>query len=239
MNNKNNRLFNYTKLLADIQKESKKTQEELSAELDCTASHISNVKNGKSTFSLDKTLHLLNQYEYCIEDYLKDETGMEKQKEREEYKEWMQDIDVELQLLLIEQVELMVKLNYEKTEEKCADLSGENRTARISENIHRIRTEKGILVKEMCECLELKDTTYRNIENGSNRTTIDNYACIAKIFCVPLTLLLEAGLKNKEALVAYRLEKIFSKVNFVEKRKIKKMIEEMAGVLKKYRINGG
>lgn len=234
MKKQKQRLFNYTKLVTDIQKESKKSQEELSVDLDCTASHISNVKNGKSKFSLDKTLQLLNKYEYCIEDYLESENKMKRYRE-EEYKEWKQGIDVELLLLLLAQIEIMIKFNHEKTEEKSQHLVYVERIKKISENIYHLRIERGISIKEMCKQLNVKETTYQNIENGSNRTTIDNYAHIAKILNVPLTLLLNDSLKNKEALVDYRLEKIFSKMNFIEKREMKKMMGEVLEVFKKYK----
>lgn len=95
--------------------------------------------------------------------------------------------------------------------------------------------EKGIPIKEMCKYLNMKETTYRNIENASNRTTIDNYAHIANVLEVPLTLLLSDSLKNKEAMVFYQFEKVFSMMNFIEKRDMKKMMKEMAEVFKKYK----
>lgn len=234
MNNRNKKLFNYTKLLTDIQKEFRKSQEELSVDIDCTASHISNVKTGKSTFSFDKTLQLLNKYEYCIEDYLESGSNMTKQM-REKYKEWRQDIDIELQLLMLNQVEVMIKFNHKKPEKGSIDLAGRGKKKKISENIYRIRIEKGISIKEMCKYLNIKETTYRNIENGSNRTTMDNYAYIAKILDVPLTLLLGDSLKNKEALVSYRLEKVLSRMNFMEEREMKKMMKEIVEVFRKYK----
>ncbi len=234
MSKQNKRLFNYTKLVTDIQSESKKSQEELSVELDCTASHISNVKNGKSAFSLNKTIQLLNKYEYCIEDYLKIENGIERYVE-EENKEWRQDIDVELLLLLLAQIEIIIKLYYKKTEVKNSDFTSIKNIKKISENIHRIRVEREISIKEMCAYLDMKETTYKNIENGSNRTTIDNYARIAQILNVPLTLILSDNLKNKEILVVYKLKRIFSQVNFIEKREIKKIMEEVIKVFRKYK----
>lgn len=234
MNKQNEKLFNYTKLLTDIQKESKKSQEELSVDMDCTASHISNVKNGKSTFSFDKTLQLLNKYGYCIDDYLENGNNMTA-KVREEYIEWRQDIDVELQLLMLNQVEVMIKFNHAREKERQVDLIDKGKTKKISESIRRIRTEKGISIKGMCNYLDMKETTYRNIENASNRTTMDNYAHIAKILDVPLTLLLSDSLKNKEALVSYQLEKVLSMMNFVEKREMKKMMNEMIEIFKKYK----
>lgn len=234
MSKQNQKLFNYTKLLEDIQKRCKKSQEELSVDIDCTASHISNVKNGKSTFSFDKTLQLLNKYGYCIEDYLENGRNMTKQM-KEEYNEWRQDIDVELQLLILNQVEVIIKFNHTKSKEKQMDLISEGKIKKISENIRHIRTEKGVSVEGMCKCLNMKETTYRNIENTSNRTTIDNYAHIAKILDVPLTLLLGDSLKNKEMLVSYRLENVLSMMNFVEKREMKKMMKEMVEVFKKYK----
>lgn len=233
MSKENKRLFNYTKLVTDIQKKSKKSQEELSVDLNCTASHISNVKNGKSTFSLDKTLQLLNMYEYCIEDYLKTENEIGKY--IEEDKEWRQNIDVEVLLLLLEQVKIIIKLNYKKTEQENSDFISIKSIKKISENIRRIRIEKEISIKEMCCYLNMKETTYRNIENGSNRTTIDNYACIAQVLNVPLTLLLNEHLKNKEALVVYELKKIFSQMNIIEKREIKKIMKEVTKVFNKYK----
>lgn len=233
MNKQDQRLFNYTKLVTDIQKQSKKSQEELSVGLNCTASHISNVKNGKSTFSLDKTLQLLNQYEYCIEDYVKSRSELKRHIEGE-YREWKQDIDAELLFPLLLQIEVMVKFNHEKPEEEYPDLICTERTKKISENIRRLRMERGISIKEMCKQLNLKETSYRNIENSSNRTTIDNYVRIAEVLNVPLTLLLNDSLKNKEALLDYRFEKVFSKLNFLEKREMMKMMQDMIEVLKKY-----
>lgn len=234
MNKQNEKLFNYTKLLTDIQKESKKSQEELSVDMDCTASHISNVKNGKSTFSFDKTLQLLNKYGYCIDDYLENGNNMTA-KVREEYIEWRQDIDVELQLLMLNQVEVMIKFNHAREKERQVDLIDKGKTKKISENIRRIRTEKGISIKGMCNYLNMKETTYRNIENASNRTTMDNYAHIAKILDVPLTLLLGDSLKNKDALVSYQLKKVLSMMNFIEKREMKKMMEEIVQIFNKYK----
>lgn len=234
MSKQNQRLFNYTKLLTDIQKEFNKSQEELSVDINCTASHVSNVKNGKSTFSFDKTLQLLNKYGYCIEDYFKNESHRAGDI-RENYGEWRQDVDIELQLLMLNQVEIMIKINHAKVKEKQQDWFGEEKTKKIAENIHCIRIEKGISIKEMCKYLNIKETTYRNIENASNRTTMDNYVHIAKILDVPLTVLLSDSLKNKEALVGYRLEKVLSMMNFVEKREMKKMMEEMGEVFKKYK----
>lgn len=234
MNKQDEKLFNYTKLLTDIQKESKKSQEELSVDMDCTASHVSNVKNAKSTFSFDKTLQLLNKYGYCIEDYLKTKDEPTQQI-RERYREWKQDIDVELQLLILNQVEVMIHFNHRSTGERQRSLISAEKTKKISENIRRIRTEKGISIKEMCKYLNIKETTYRNIENASNRTTMDKYAHIAKVLGVPLTLLLSDSLKNKEALIYYQLEKLLSMINFVEKREMKKMMKEIAAVLKKYK----
>lgn len=234
MNKRNEKLFNYKKLLTDIQKESGKSQEELSVDMDCTASHISNVKNGKSTFSFDRTLRLLNKYGYCIENYLENENNMA-EKIGDEYSEWRQDVDIELQLLMLNQVEVMIKFNHTKAKEREIDLIDEGKIKRISENIRRIRIEKRISIKEMCKSLKMKETTYRNIENGSNRTTIDNYAHIANILDVPLTVLLGDSLKNKEALVAYQLKKMFSMMNFIEKREMKRMMKEMAEVFNKYK----
>lgn len=158
---------------------------------------------------------------------------------REKYKEWRQDIDIdidiELQLLMLNQVEIMIKFNHIKPEERLIDLAGRGKTKKISENIYRIRIEKGISIKEMCKYLNIKETTYRNIENGSNRTTMDNYAYIAKILDVPLTLLLGDSLKNKEALVRYRLEKVLSRMNFMEEREMKKMMKEIVEVFRKYK----
>lgn len=234
MRRQNQKLFNYTKLLTDIQKEYGKSQEELSVDINCTASHVSNVKNGKSTFSFDKTLQLLNKYGYCIEDYLENGNAMTKQM-GQEYREWKQDIDIELQLLILNQVEVMIIFNHIRAEERQIDLIGKGKMNNISENIRRIRAEKGISIKEMCKCLNVKKTTYQNIENASNRTTMDNYARIAEILDVPLTLLLSDSLKNKEALISYYLKKILSMMNFVEKREMKKMMEEIVEVLRKYK----
>lgn len=64
---------------------------------------------------------------------------------------------------------------------------------------------------------------------------MDNYARIAEILDVPLTLLLSDSLKNKEALISYYLKKILSMMNFVEKREMKKMMEEIVEVLRKYK----
>lgn len=233
MNSQKNTLFNYVKLLTDIQRELKKSQEELSMDLDCTASHISNVKNGKSTFSFDRAMQLVNKYERCIEDYLKIENSITRRMEKE-YNEWKQDIDIELQLLVLEQIKIMMKYKHKKKEEQSV-LTGEERRKKISENIKRIRIKKGISVRKMCKSLNMNKSTYRNIENTSNKTTMDNYAHIAEILDVPLTLLLKEGLKNRKALVQYQLEKTVSMMNFVEKREMKKMMEEIAGILKKYK----
>lgn len=227
------RLFNYTKLIDDVQKKSSKSQEMLSVNLECTAAHISNVKRKKSTFSLDKTLQLLNENDYCIDDYVENDNDIRKRIKQED-KEILQGIESELRWSLMQLVLETVRVSHRSGEENYSDLDHEERKKRISERIRQIRLEKNISVETMCKQMEMKKTTYQNIENGSNGTTMENYARIANTLQVPLSFLMSDTLRNKDTLIDYQVYELFSQVNFRERKKLEGMIDELSEVIKRY-----
>ena len=233
MSKQEKRLFDYTRLIKDVQKKSSKSQEMLSVNLECTAAHISNVKRQKSTFSVDKTLQLLNENDYCIDDYVEDENNI-RERVKPEDRERFQGIDSELRLSLVNLVMDTVRVSHRKAEDRYLDLDHEWRKQKIAERIRKIRTEKNISVETMCKHLDVKKTTYQNIENGSNGTTVENYVRIASVLQVPLTLLMSDVVRNKDTLIDYELQQIFSEVNFREKKKLEEMIDSLVVIISQY-----
>lgn len=227
------RLFNYTKLIDDVQKKSAKSQEMLSVNLECTAAHISNVKRKKSTFSLDKTLQLLNENDYCIDDYVENDNDIRKRINRDD-REILQGIESDLRWSLMQLVLETVRVSHRSAEKNYSDLDHEERKKRIGEHIRQIRLEKNISVETMCKQMQIKKTTYQNIENGSNGTTMENYARIANTLQVPLSFLMSDILRNKDTLIDYQVYQLFSQVNFRERKKLEGMIDELSEVIKKY-----
>ena len=226
------RLFNYTKLINDIQQTSAKSQENLSVNLDCTATHICNVKRQKSSFSLDKTLMLLNEYDYCIDNYV--ETNNTKVMPMYEARKLFHGLNSELQLVLTKLAEEMVKVIHKKPTENYPCLNQEERKSKIAKRIRQIRLEKKISVEAMCRRTQIKKATYQNIENGSNGTTLENYIRIADALQVPVGFLLRDVLKNKDTLIDYSLKQLFSMVNFREQKRLEEMMEEISLVIIKY-----
>ena len=86
----------------------------------------------------------------------------------------------------------------------------------------------------MCKNLNVKKTTYQNIENGSNGTTIENYVRIASVLQIPVSLLMSDVVKNKDTLIDYELNQLFSEVNFREKKKLEEMIDSLVAVVNNY-----
>lgn len=233
MSKQEKRLFDYTRLIKDVQKKSFKSQEMLSVNLECTAAHISNVKRQKSTFSVDKTLQLLNENDYCIDDYVEDESNT-RERVKPEDRERFQGIDSELRLSLVNLVMDTVRVSHRKAEDRYLGLDHEWRKQKIAERIRKIRTEKNISVEAMCKRLDIKKTTYQNIENGSNGTTVENYVRIASVLQVPLTLLMSDVVRNKDTLIDYELHQLFSEVNFREKKKLEEMIDSLVVIISQY-----
>ncbi len=233
MSKQEKRLFDYTKLIKDVQKKSSKSQEMLSVNLECTAAHISNVKRQKSTFSVDKTLQLLNENDYCIDDYVTEESIVNENLKPED-RERFQGLDSDLRVALVNLVMDTVKVSRRKEEDPYLDLDHEWRKQKIAERIRRLRIEKNVSVETMCKNLNVKKTTYQNIENGSNGTTIENYVRIASVLQIPVSLLMSDVVKNKDTLIDYELNQLFSEVNFRAKKKLEEMIDSLIAVVSNY-----
>lgn len=233
MSKQEKRLFDYTRLIKDVQRKSSKSQEMLSVNLECTAAHISNVKRQKSTFSVDKTLQLLNENDYCIDDYVTEESSV-KERVKPEDRERFEGIDSDLGLALMNLVKETVKVSHRTEEDPYLDLDHEWRKQKIAERIRKLRVEKNVSIETMCKSLNVKKTTYQNIENGSNGTTIENYVRIASVLQVPVTLLMSDVVRNKDTLIDYELNHLFSEVNFREKKKLEEMIDSLIAVISHY-----
>lgn len=233
MSKQEKRLFDYTKLIKDVQKKSSKSQEMLSVNLECTAAHISNVKRQKSTFSVDKTLQLLNENDYCIDDYVTEQNVVNENLKPED-RERFEGLNSDLKLALVNLAMDAVKIGSRKEEDPYLNLDHEWRKQKIAERIRRLRVEKDVSVEVMCESLNVKKTTYQNIENGSNGTTIENYVRIASVLGVPVSLLMSDVVKNKDTLIDYQLNQLFSGVNLKEKKKLEDMIDSLIAVINNY-----
>lgn len=226
------RLFDYAKLIADVQKKSGKTQEELSESLNCTPEHISKVKRNKSTFSVDKILQLVNEYNCCIDDYI--DNGTNHKRSEYEEKEGLVEMDSELYLPLLKLANKVVSFDYKDSPEDYLTSDSKERIQKIAKCISKRRMEVGIPVKTMAEKVGVKETTFQNIENGCNGTTIEKYIQISTTLDVALSYLMRDVIKNKDVLIDYELEQIFSQVNFIEKKAVIEMINGMVAVVQQY-----
>jgi len=215
----------------DVQKKCGKSLEELSEELNCTAAHMSNVKRGKSTLSLDKVLTLLNNYDYCIDDYMANK--MDNKTDNWDIVEIL-GANGEFELLLVGFVTNFINIFHRKPKTDCYNFTPEERKQKISGRIREERKKKKISVETMCRMTQIKKMTYQNIENGSNGTTAENYGKIAGVLGVPVSFLMRDVIKNKKGLIKYEKAKAVAEMNFRERKILVEMMKEIWEVIVKH-----
>lgn len=225
------RIFNYVKLLNDVKKRSNKSQIQISEELGCTIIHTSNVRNQKSNYSLEKIIKLMNSGDYCLDDYVELEGRIEisaKGFDEEKFGNINQETIGALQQF----IQSCIKINQKKEEKR--EYVNEELAKTAGAKIRQLRKEKRIKADIIAKELGMKEGSYRNMENGSTGTTLDNYAKIAKILEVPLSEIFEEVLKNKKPMIQYRTRQIFEGLSKEEAEKYHKMMEEILQIIKKY-----
>ncbi len=226
------RIFDYVKLLDDVKKRSNKNQSQISEELGCTTIHTSNVKRQKSSFSMEKIIKLINSGEYCLDDYIK----QERKTEISDYgfhNENFSGISQEVVKVFQEFMQCYIQIN-QKQQQTRKEYTNEELARLAGEKIHRIRIERGIRADIMAKELDMKEGSYRNMENGNAGTTMDNYAKIAKILNVPISEIFEDVLENKKPMIEYRMRQMFEGLTKEEVEKYSEMIEELIQIITKY-----
>lgn len=228
------RIFNYVKLLDDVKKKSNKNQVQISEDLGCSIIHTSNVNREKSNYSLEKMIKLINSGNYCIDDYVEFEDRIPASSDKfhmEEFSGVHEDILKEAIRFL--QSYIQITRREEEQKEKSEYLNG-SLIKTAGAKVRQLRKERGIKAGEMAEKLNMKEGSYRNMENGSTGTTIDNYARIARICGVPLSMIFEDVLEDKSAIIQYELEKMFSDLTREDTEKYSAMLGELLEIVRKY-----
>lgn len=230
------RVFNYAKLLDDVKKQSNKNQVQISEELGCSMIHTSNVNREKSNYSLEKIIKLINSGKYCLDDYVEmegkvsvalDDFDMEK------FEGIHQGILKSLIRFLQDYIEIS-RQEKEKEKKEKVEYLNENLIKIAGAKVRQMRKDRGIRPEKMAKELNMKEGSYRNMENGSTGTTIDNYAKIAKIFGVPLSAIFEDVLEDKTVILQCELMDVFSGLQITNARKYDAMLEELLEIVRKY-----
>jgi len=228
------RIFNYVRLLNDIKKHSHKNQTQISEELGCTIIHTSNVKNQKSNYSLEKIIKLMNSGEYCLDDYVELEgraAVSDRGFDNERFGRMPQEAVEALQEFIQDYIQISRK---EKEKRKKKEYTNEELAKIAGAKIRRIRKAKGIGTDIMAKELGMREGSYRNMENGSTGTTLDNYAKIANILEVPVSEIFEEVLENKKPVIQYRMKRMFEGLSEEEAEMYQNMMEELLEIIRKY-----
>lgn len=228
------RIFNYVKLLNDIKKRSNKNQAQISEELGCTIIHTSNVKNQKSNYSLEKIIKLINSGDYCLDDYVELEGKISVDMEEFD-KEKFGDVNQDILKALFQFLDTYIQVGRnEKMQAKKQEYLNESLVKVAGSKIRQLRKEKGIKTDKMAEMLNMKEGSYRNMENGSTGTTLDNYARIARMLGVPVSVIFEDVLEDKRAVLQYELKQMFTELPITELKRYNEMLDEILEIIKKY-----
>ena len=228
------RIFNYVKLLNDVKKRSNKNQAQISEELGCTIIHTSNVKNQKSNYSLEKIIKLINSGDYCLDDYVELEGKVPVHTEQFD-KEKFGDINQNVLKALFQFLGTYIQVGQnEGRQTKKQEYLNENLVKIAGAKVRQLRKEKGIKTDKMAEMLDMKEGSYRNMENGSTGTTLDNYARIARRLKVPVSVIFEDVLEDKTAVLQYELTQMFAELPITETKKYNEMLDEILQIIKKY-----
>lgn len=228
------RVFNYAKLLDDVKKQSNKNQVQISEELGCSMIHTSNVNREKSNYSLEKIIKLVNSGRYCLDDYVEME-GKVSVSATDFDMEKFADIDQNILKSLIGFLRDYIEISrQEKDKKEKVEYLNESLVKIAGAKVRQMRKDRGIRPEKMAKELNMKEGSYRNMENGSTGTTIDNYAKIAKIFGVPLSAIFEDVLEDKTVILQCELMDVFSGLQITNARKYDAMLEELLEIVRKY-----
>lgn len=225
------RIFNYVKLLDDVKKQSNKNQVQISEDLGCSIIHTSNVNRERSNYSLEKIIKLINSGSYCIDDYVELE-GKIAISSDEFHMEKFSGIHGDILKEVIRFVQSYIQVA--RREKEKSEYLNERLIKMAGAKVRQLRKERGIRAGKMAEELNMKEGSYRNMENGSTGTTIDNYARIARICGVPLSMIFEDVLEDKSAILQYELETMFADLQPADVEKYSAMLGELLEVVRKY-----
>lgn len=221
-----NHLFNYKKMLEKIILSQNIKQREISDMLELTTVHVSNVKQEKSALAIEDVLELVNEFDLCLDEFVKEEYRVNKLPEYNE-KNPFENMEQEEILMIVSFLSNLKK--YRKREEKHEEqLDFKKRTGAC---IKKLRMEQNISEKEMADLIYVKKNSYQNIESGFRGTSLDNYILIAKRLGVPVSKLFEDLIHNKKYIVMYEIWTLFEDMSQKEKRQMRFLVHELAEIM--------
>lgn len=227
MSKMEDRLFNYKKMLENILFSKNLKQREISDILDLTTVHVSNVKQEKSALAVEEVLELVNRFDLCMDDFVKENyqvKNMPKYNEKNAFQNMSQD-EILMLVSFLSQLKAFRRNKNVGNEEKVdfKKVTGAS--------IRKLRIEQKISEKEMADLIYVKQNSYQNIERGFRGTSMDNYILIAKRLGVPVSKLFEGVIKNKKYVVLHEIWELFADMTDKEKREMRNLVRELAEIM--------